>query len=383
MVLRDPSIDMAVLETARGGLIRAGLAYRSCNVGLVLNVTNDHLGMKGIETVEDLAEIKRVVAEVARDCAVLNADDIECLKMADHTRAARIGYITMNPQNDLVRQHIQAGGLAAVLENGINGHMITLYDDGAHLPLLWTHLIPATLEGKALHNVQNAMAAAVVAYAMGVSVQNIQQGLRTFDTSFFQVPGRLNVFDELPFKVILDYGHNPVAIQCMVDLVGRLDAEGKRVCVLSAPGDRRDRDIMEIAAIAASGNFDHIIVRRDDHARGRDLDEVPNLLRRGLEEAGYPKEKISVIVDEQDAIDAALRSAVRGDLLLIFGDNITRCWKQIVGHKETLEAMSQLNEEVTPVVFPTPITLTKSRTTLDGAIISDARGVRLARELSD
>jgi cyanophycin synthetase len=192
----------------------------------------------------------------------------------------------------LVRQHIQAGGLAAVLEQGINGHMITLYDDGAHLPLLWTHLIPATLEGKALHNVQNAMAAAVVTYAMGVSIQNIQQGLRTFDTSFFQVPGRLNVFDELPFKVILDYGHNPMAIQCMVDLVGRMDVEGKRSCVLSAPGDRRDQDIAEIAAIAARGEFDHIFVRRDDHARGRGEAEVPKLLRRVLIDEGYPEEKI-------------------------------------------------------------------------------------------
>ena len=209
MILRDPTVDMAVLETARGGLLRAGLGYRSCNVGAVLNIANDHLGLKGVNTLEDLASVKRVVAEVARDCAVLNADDIHCLKMADHTEAKRIAYFTMNPQNELVRKHIQVGGLAAVLEEGINGHMITLYNEGQHLPLLWTHLIPATLEGKALHNVQNAMAAALVAYAMDVSMENIRQGLRTFDTSYFQAPGRLNVYNELPFKVILDYAHNP------------------------------------------------------------------------------------------------------------------------------------------------------------------------------
>ena len=108
--------------------------------------------------------MKRIVVEVARDCAVLNADDINCLKMASYTSCDKIAYFTMNPQNDLVRQHIRAGGMAAVLEEGINGSMITLYDDGAHIPLLWTHLIPATIEGKALHNVQNAMAAAMVAY---------------------------------------------------------------------------------------------------------------------------------------------------------------------------------------------------------------------------
>ena len=143
--------------------------------------------MKGVDTLEQLAEVKRIVVEVARDCAVLNADDLHCLRMADHTKATRIAYVTMNPRHELVRKHIRAGGLAAVLEEGINGHMITLYDKGAHLPLLWTHLIPATIEGKAMHNVQNAMFAAVMAYAMGVKVENIRQGLRTFDTSY--LPG--------------------------------------------------------------------------------------------------------------------------------------------------------------------------------------------------
>src|SRR5215468_1930986 len=223
MVLRDPSVDLAVLETARGGLLRAGLGYRHCDVGAVLNIASDHLGLRGVETLEQLAEVKRIVVEVARDCAVLNADDLLCLRMADHTDAARIAYVTMNPRHDLVRQHIRSGGLAAVLEEGINGHMITLYDKGAHLPLLWTHLVPATMEGRAMHNVQNALFAAVMAHAMGQKIENIRQGLRTFDTSYFQVPGRSNVYDRLPFKVIVDYGHNPAAIQAMSDLMLRLE----------------------------------------------------------------------------------------------------------------------------------------------------------------
>ena len=157
----DPKVDTAVLETARGGLLRSGLGYSSCDVGCVLNISSDHLGLKGVDTLEQLAEIKRIVVEVARDCAVLNADDMHCLKMASHTDAERIAYFTMDPRNPLVLQHIQAGGLAIVLEQGIKGQMITLYDDGLDLPLLWTHLIPATMEGKALHNVQNALAAAL------------------------------------------------------------------------------------------------------------------------------------------------------------------------------------------------------------------------------
>ena len=306
MVLRDPDVDLAVLETARGGLLRAGMGYRTCNVGAVLNVSEDHLGLNGISNLEQLAEVKRIVVEVARDCAVLNADDINCLRMADHTKAARIAYVTTNPRHELVRKHLRSGGLAAVLEEGINGQMITLYDKGSHLPLLWTHLIPATLEGKALYNVENAMFAAVMAYAMGVKVENIRQGLRTFDTSYFQVPGRTNVWDKLPFKVILDYGHNPSAVQAMADLASRLECTGKRVCVLSAPGDRRDEDIRAIARIAGKA-FDHIILRRDDDLRGRGSDEIPRMMEAELLASGFPQSAIQVIPDEQTAFDTAHR----------------------------------------------------------------------------
>ncbi len=241
IVLRDPSTEVAVLETARGGMLRAGMGYRRCNVGAVLNVAADHLGLRGIDTVEELARVKRVVVEVATDAAVLNADDPLCLKMADYTKAETVCYVTLNPRHPLVREHIGADGRAVVLEEGMNGHMITIYDSGKHLPLLWTHLIPATVEGKAIHNVQNAMFAAAVAYSMGVSLDDIRQGLRTFDTTYFQAPGRLNVYDEHPFKVILDYAHNPHAVAAIVRFVDNLGAEGSKICVLGAPGARRGR----------------------------------------------------------------------------------------------------------------------------------------------
>ena len=145
----------------------------------------------------------------------LNADDEHCLRMADYTEAENICYATMNPKNTLVKEHIRSGGRAVVLEEGMNGDMITIYDNGAHIPLLWTHLIPATLEGRAIHNVQNAMFAAAMAFSMKLKLEDIRHGLRTFDTTYFQAPGRLNVFDEHPFKVILDYGHNPAAIDAV------------------------------------------------------------------------------------------------------------------------------------------------------------------------
>ncbi|MEO8084363.1 MAG: cyanophycin synthetase [Ardenticatenales bacterium] len=340
MILRDPLIDLAVLETARGGLLRAGMGYKGCNVGAVLNVQADHLGLKGIDTLQQLAKVKRVVVEVAKDAAVLNADDAECLKMAEHTRAAALIYVTMDHRHALVREHIRAGGKALVLEEGMNGQMITLYDGPTHLPLLWTHLIPATMEGRALHNVQNAMFAAAVAHSLGFKADDIRHGLRTFDTSYFQTPGRLNVFNEHPFRVILDYGHNPAAVQAMVDLVERLEPKGKRIVVLAAPGDRRDEDIREIAGICA-GHFDHYICRRDDNPRGRGEDEVPRMLAEALVGAGagaggagratgVKAEAVEIVVDEAEAVEKALGMARHDDLVLIFGDKINRCWKQII-----------------------------------------------------
>ncbi|HZX70567.1 MAG TPA: cyanophycin synthetase, partial [Rhodanobacter sp.] len=170
MVLADPQIDIAVLETARGGLLRAGMGVSAVDVGAVLNVQSDHLGLKGIDTLEQLAEVKRIVVEVATDCAVLNADDPNVLKMSGYTDAKVICYVTMNPSHALVREHVRAGGRACALEAGVNGSMITLYDKGSHIPLLWTHLIPATLEGRALHNVQNAMVAAAMAFSLGIKL---------------------------------------------------------------------------------------------------------------------------------------------------------------------------------------------------------------------
>ena len=178
MVLRDPTVDIAVLETARGGIVRSGLGYRFCDVGAVLNVTSDHLGLGGVDTVQGLADVKRLVVEVAKDCAVLNADDEYTLKMASHTQAKHICYVTRRADHPLVREHIRLGKRAVVLEQGLNGDQIVIYDNGNQIPLIWTHLIPATLEGKALHNVENAMFTAAMAYALGKTLDQIRTGLQ-------------------------------------------------------------------------------------------------------------------------------------------------------------------------------------------------------------
>jgi cyanophycin synthetase len=378
MVLSDPNVDVAVLEIARGGLLRAGMGVRHCDVGAVLNVKSDHLGLRGVGTLDDLAKVKRIVVEVARETAILNADDPLCLKMADYTSAKNLCYVTMDPTHELVGEHIRAGGRGVVLESGIKGQMITIYDHGAHIPLLWTHLIPATLEGRAIHNVQNAMFAAAMAFSMGLKLEDIRHGLRTFDTTFFQAPGRMNIFDEHPFKVILDYGHNSAAVEAMCQLVERLEVTGRRIVVLAAPGDRRDEDIADIGRIAA-GHFDRYVLRRDDQLRGRQPDEVPHLLRDALLAAGVAAEQILVIPDEQMATDTALREAQPGDLLLIFGDAITRTWKQVIQFRP--EAPARLVERPR-TSRPEPTAPALSPLTDDGRreFVRDSRGVWLPRE---
>ncbi|HET6591289.1 MAG TPA: cyanophycin synthetase [Xanthomonadales bacterium] len=377
IVLRDPTVDVAVMETARGGLLREGLGYRRCDVSACLNVASDHLGLKGIETLEQLAEVKRIPIEVARDTAVLNADDELCLRMADYTQAQHVCYVTMNPAHALVKEHIRAGGRAMVLEQGINGDMITLYDNGTHYQLLWTHLIPATIEGKASHNVQNAMFAAALAFSLGKSLEDIRHGLRTFDSSYFQAPGRMNVFDEHPFRVILDYGHNAAAIASISQLVSRLEVRGRRVCVLAAPGDRRDEDIRAIADEAA-GHYDYYICKADDHRRGRGEDEVPRMLRSRLLERGIDEARVDVMPSESQAVMAALSMAREGDLVVIFGDNIKRCWKQVAGYKVGETGAAALPEEP-PTQGCVQANPDAFRLEPGAELIRDERGVRIAR----
>ncbi|MCH6565712.1 MAG: cyanophycin synthetase [Proteobacteria bacterium] len=375
IVLRDPTIDFAVLETARGGILRAGLGYSECDVAACINISSDHMGLGGIETLEQLARVKETVMRIANDTAVLNADDKLCLKMADNCRAKHICYVTMDPTHGLVREHIRANGRAVVLEKGINGEMITIYDNGAHIPLLWTHLIPATIEGKAMHNVQNAMFAAAMAFSFGKDLDEIRNGLRTFDTSFFQSPGRTNIYNEHPFKVILDYAHNPAGFRAMANLADRLDPTGKRIMVISVPGDRRDEDIRE-SVEACLPHFSHFVCKADSNRRGRGHDEVPQLMRDCLIDLGVKDSNISVIADEEPAVDHALNMAGEGDLLVITADDLHRTWKQIIN----LNSDKKENKKTIPgtKVF-VPERAKRYVLDQDEELIIDERGVRLAR----
>ena len=343
MVLRDPTVDAAVLETARGGILREGLGYDEVDVGAILNISADHLGLRGIDTLEEMAKVKSLIIEVIKrdGWAVLNADDPLVAKLVSRTRAKPF-YFSFDPANPLVREQVQVGGRAIVVEKGVNGDMVTLYDKGRHIPLLWTHLIPATLEGRAKFNVANAMAAAALAYSLGISIENIRQGLRTFTTSFYQTPGRLNVFDEHPFRVILDYGHNPAAVSNLIDVVRQLPREGKAICVISVPGDRREVDARESGRLLGAGVFDQIIIKEDTSLRGRKEGEMPGYIREGLAEAGFAESNIHYTRHEREAIAMALDGAHRGDLVMVFADEPTDAWKQIIYWGKPRDAQSKV-----------------------------------------
>lgn len=334
MALKDPTIEAAVLETARGGILREGLGFDRCDVGAVLNIQADHLGLRGVETLEDLAKVKSLVVEVVHKngTSVLNADDPLTVAMRERARG-RIAYFSMHGGDNgpaHLREHIAEGGIAVVLQSGVKGQMIAIYHAEQYIPLLWTHLIPATLEGKARVNVANALAATAIAYSLDVPVETIRQALRTFTTSFYQTPGRLNIFDEYPFRVIMDYGHNPAALEHMVDLVAKLRPSYSRVIgVVSGPGDRRDEDLVKLGELAAR-MFDEVIIKQDASLRGRAPGQTAGLVKQGVLDAGVTEARITTVLPELEAVDEALSRANAGDLVVIFADQVTPVWKRII-----------------------------------------------------
>jgi cyanophycin synthetase len=385
MILRDPSVDLAVFETARGGLLRSGLGYDYCNVGACINISEDHLGNRGIDTLSDLAGIKRVVIEASTDTAVLNADDIECLKMSAYTKAKKIVYVTANSEHGLVKEHIRSGGCAITLEHGVNGSMITIYDNNVLMHVLWTHLIPATIEGKAMHNVQNAMFAVAICYSMDMSLDDIKNGLLTFTTNYSHVPGRLNIFDEYPFKVLMDYAHNPAAIKAIGELVQKIDVRGVRTVVIGAPGDRRDEDIQGLSAIAAKC-FDNFIIKEDADLRGRSSGEVSLLIKNALLNSGVKKSAIAVFLSEKEAINNALENAKAGDLVTVLVENVRLGWKQIIHFKDGKtylnDAKNHLDNQSVNIKSELSAEL---NALIKNSMVSDGRGVRLGKleEASD
>jgi cyanophycin synthetase len=313
---------------------------------VVLNVTGDHLGLREIDTMEQLAAVKRVVVEAVprNGWTVLNADDPLVLEMRAHSSGGVILF-TMQEKHDLVERWIRRGRRAVVLERSDRGEMIVIREGRRTMPVAWVHTLPATFEGKARMMVQNAMAAAAAAHAAGAHIHDIRQGLRSFTTSIYQAPGRLNVFDLDGVKVIIDYAHNAAGLEMLGDFTERLSADlpnaarpgeaswsaNLRVAVVATAGDRRDEDMRELGRVAAK-YFDELIVREDKNPRGRALGEAAELIRQGAESAiadGGRAGSVEVVLDEMDAARRALDRSRPGDMVVLCVDYATDVFKEL------------------------------------------------------
>jgi len=354
MVLQNPTVDTAVFEVARGGILREGLGYDRNDVAVVTNVTGDHLGLGGIDSIGQLANVKGVVVEAVprSGTAVLNADDGHVYRMGRHC-AGQVVLFSMATQKgedgfDRVDGHTSRGGAAFRLEPSAEGELIVLRLGSRTMPVLYTHLIPATFGGRARMNVANALAAAAAAWASGAHLHDIRQGLRTFSTSFFQAPGRLNLVDVGGVRVFIDYCHNVDGMRQLADFVNRMMVEaptksgrlgaaatgtrpGRAIGVIGIPGDRRDDDQRQYGAIAA-GAFDEIIVREDKNLRGRPPGETAGHVIEGVHQARTARAaragRAEKVLDEMTAVRAALRRAVPGDLVVCCVDDAVGVYRE-------------------------------------------------------
>ena len=316
-VLRDPTVDYAVFETARGGILRSGLGYDQGNVGVVTNVTSDHLGLRGINSLEQLTRLKSIVVEniYPDGHAVLNADDDQVFSMTENI-ACHAALFSMDPKNPSIHEHCAAGGLAAVFMDGNillrKGDWEILIDKVVNIPL--------TYSGKAAFQIQNVLAACLAAYVEGVKVEDLRIGLQTFFPSPAQLPGRMNIFELNRFKVLIDYAHNPASMEAIGRFVRTVGASCS-VGILAGTGDRRDEDLREYGH-AAGRYFDRVIVWEDqEYARGRDSREIMDLVVEGARSSPGKTDAI-VIPDEDDAVDYALKEAVQDSIICIFTGRI-------------------------------------------------------------
>ncbi|HEY9287065.1 MAG TPA: cyanophycin synthetase [Candidatus Dormibacteraeota bacterium] len=338
MVLQNPRVDFAVFEVARGGILREGLGYSANDVAVVLNVTGDHLGIKEVNSLRQLASIKRVIVEAVprSGTAVLNADDELVAEMRSHCSGSVILF-SMREDNPLIDRWVQRGRKALVLQRQPGGGELMVLREGRRsTQIAWVHLIPSTFEGRARANIQNALAAAAAAHAAGAHVHDIRQGLRGFHPSFDEAPGRLNLVEVHGIKVVVDYAHNPHSLAMAGDFVERLTAAsangspaGRRIAVIASPGDRRDEDMRELGRVAAR-LFDIVIVREDANKRGRQRGEIAGRVIEGVRHAAESRVRESeIVIDERPAIGAALDKARPGDVVLLCVDKPADTWREL------------------------------------------------------
>jgi cyanophycin synthetase len=316
LVLKDPTVQVAVLETARGGIIRAGLGFDYCDVGIVTNIAADHLGLKDINSLEDLARVKSVVPRAVhrRGYAVLNAEDPHVYKMRELVDGHCV-YFSMDENHPNIQRQADKGRVSCVYENGY----ITILKGKWKVRIEKAVNIPLTYGGRAEFMIQNVLAATLGCFVHGVSLEDLRVGLTTFNAGTAQTPGRLNFIEIGDTTVLMDYAHNPAGLRGLVNFVSRLPNKYRTV-VVNGTGDRRDDDIRELARIAAD-NFDRIVIRRGNYLRGRSEEEMQRLLQEGIAQSEN-KPQVRIIPESRDAIRHAVKNARKGELVVTLADRV-------------------------------------------------------------
>jgi cyanophycin synthetase len=316
-ILKDPTVEFAVLETARGGILRSGLGFSRCDIAIITNIQEDHLGLNDIHSLDDLARVKAtVVKSIKKDgWAILNADDSYCLKIAKEL-TCNIAYFSLDEESEVVKNLSKEGKTVAVYENGF----LTIKKGEWKIRVERATLVPLTLGGKAKFMIANALAATLAGYLYGFKTEDISLSLQTFIPSAAQTPGRMNIFEFKKFKVLIDFAHNASGYAGVADYLESVDAS-KKIGIIAGVGDRRDEDIKECAKIAAN-MFDHIIIRQEKHLRGRTEEELIGLILEGIAESGKNITH-EIIPKEVEAIKHAINNAQEGTFIVALSDVVT------------------------------------------------------------
>ena len=341
-VLKDPTVNFAVLECARGGLLRAGLGFKKCDIGVVTNVAGDHLGLKGIHTIDQLAKVKGVIPEtVHKDgYSVLNADDDRVYDMRNNVES-HVALFSMDEENPRIKRHSSRGGVSAIYENGY----ITIFRGEWKMRVSKAANVPLTKGGKASFMIQNVLAGVLACYLQGFSIEDIKVAIESFIPSPSQTPGRLNMFNFNKFDVLLDYAHNPAGLRALHKYVEKLEGSPK-VGIVAGVGDRRKEDNFELGQIAAE-MFDEIIIRQDRNLRGKDEDELINEIKAGILDVN-PKIPLQIITKESEAIIHAVENAKEGSLIVVSSDVVPDALNIVMKlkEKESKELYPNAKEEI-------------------------------------
>ena len=321
VLLRDPTIDIAVFEIARGGMLREGLAFDVCDIGAIINVSEDHLGEYGVWNVEEIARIKGLIYDVVSEdgFGVVNADDPLVLKQQHRIRGRKI-YVSLYGENEVFREHVENGGLGVTTM----GKMIVVYDNKKMIPVVNYYDVPLTFDGLAEFNLQNVLFATAMTYAMGIPIHVIMNGLLSFAPTPSMNPGRCNLLRVRDGYVIVDYAHNPKALNFVGRFIcrfARREGLREKVAVVSFPGNRPDvlikKNVSELIKF-----FDRFIVKEDRNKRGRRTGEMAELIRRYLVEEGVREDRITTIIDEVEAVVYALKNRDEDSITFISCEDV-------------------------------------------------------------